>query len=271
MRVLRELPFKQVDDLELKLDLYLPDPGSQRRRPLPVVLWVPGGGWSQMGRGGCGQRAAWLADEGLAVAGIEYRASEQARFPAQIRDCKTAVRWLRAHAGKYGLDARHVGAWGDSAGGHLVQLLGSTTGVAEFEEPGIDPDRGSEVQAVCALYGPSDLTDLPAGRALLRQLLGVDPARDPERVTWASPLYYANEDSAPHLLAHGDADRSVPISHSYRLLNRLQQCGVPASLYVLKDVGHDANAFYAYEPLRQRISAFFAYHLLGGSGGPWES
>jgi acetyl esterase/lipase len=258
MHVLRDQPFKQVDDIELKLDLYLPD----RRSPVPVVAWVGGGGWRQMGKGGCARLASWLAEEGFAVAGIEYRVSGQARFPAQIRDCKSAVRWLRANAARYGFNAQGIGAWGDSAGGHLVQLLGSTAGVAEFEEPGVEPDRGSEVQAVCAFYGPSDLTDLPTARALLRQLLGQDPAGDPERAAWASPLYYANEDSAPHLLVHGDTDRTVPISHSYRLLHRLQQCGVPASLFVRKGIGHDGDAFYGYNPLRQRISEFFAYHLL---------
>jgi acetyl esterase/lipase len=263
MHVLRDLPFKQVDDLELKLDLYLP----AQRSPVPVVLWVAGDGWQEVDRTGCERLTAWLTREGFAVAGIEYRVSAQARFPAQIRDCKDAVRWLRANAGQYGLDARRVGAWGASAGGHLVQLLGSTAGVAEFEEPGVDPDRGSEVQAVCAFYGPSDLADLPTGRALLRNLLGRDPAKDRKRASWASPLYYVNEDSAPHLLVHGDADRCVPIAHSYRLLHRLQQCGVPATLYVRKGIGHDGRAFYGYEPLRQRISEFYAYHLL--SGHPW--
>jgi acetyl esterase/lipase len=260
MHVLRDLPFKQVDDIELKLDLYLP----ARRASAPIVMWVAGGGWKQMGKGGCEQLAAWLTGEGFAVAGIEYRVSGQARFPAQIRDCKSSVRWLRDNAAAYDLDGRRIGAWGDSAGGHLVQLLGSTAGVAEFEEPGLDPDRGSEVQAVCTFYGPSNLADLTAGRALVQQLLGSDPNVDPERATWASPLYYVNEDSAPHLLVHGDADRSVPISHSYRLLHRLQQRGVPASLFVRKGIGHDGSAFYPYEPLRQRISEFFAYHLLTG-------
>ena len=260
MHILHDLPFKQVDDIELKLDLYLP----ARRSPVPVVVWVAGGGWKQMGKGSCARLAAWLADEGFCVAGIEYRVSGQARFPAQIRDCKSAVRWLRANAEQYGLDGQNIGAWGDSAGGHLVQLLGSTAGVAEFEEPGTNADRGSEVQAVCAFYGPSDLTDLPAGHAPLQQLLGKDPDQDRERATWASPLYYVNEDSAPHLLAHGDADQLVPISHSHQLLRRLQQCGVPASLFVRKGIGHDGEAFYGYEPLRLRISEFFAYHLLSG-------
>jgi acetyl esterase/lipase len=259
MDIVCDLPFKQVDDLQLRLDLYLPGYRAQ----VPVVLWVAGGGWTEVDKSACARLAAWLTQEGFAVAGIEYRVSSQACFPAQIRDCKDAVRWLRANGSRYGLSARRIGAWGGSAGGHLVELLGSTAGVAAFEEPGVEADRGSEVQAVCAFYGPSDLTDLPAADALVQQLLGSDPRLDQERATWASPLFYANEDSAPHLLVHGDADRSVPIAHSHRLLHRLQQCGVPASLFVRKGIGHDADAFYGYEPLRQRISEFFAYYLLG--------
>jgi acetyl esterase/lipase len=257
MLVHRDLPFKQVDDIELKLDLYLP----ARSSPVPAVVWVAGGGWEGMSKSGCSRLAAWLTGHGFAVAAIEYRVSGQATFPAQIQDCKAAVRWLRAYGHRYHLDTRRIGAWGDSAGGHLVQLLGTTTGVAAFEDAGVEPDSGSEVQAVCSFYGPSDLTDLAAARRLVTKLLGAEPDRDPERATWASPLYHVNEDSAPHLLVHGDADQAVPIAHSHRLLHRLQQCGVEATLYVRKGFGHSGEAFYGYEPLRQRIGEFFALHL----------
>jgi dipeptidyl aminopeptidase/acylaminoacyl peptidase len=141
-------------------------------------------------------------------------------------------------------------------------LLGTTAGVAAFEDPGVEPDHASEVQAVCSFYGPSDLTDLATAHRLVTKLLGVDPDQNHERAIWASPLYHVNEDTAPHLLVHGDADRSVPIAHSHRLLHRLQQFGVEASLYVRRGFGHSGEAFYDYEPLRQRIAEFFAYHLL---------
>ena len=260
MHIVQDLVFKQANDRQLKLDLYLP---SRAHAALPTVVWVAGGGWKGMSKDGCRDSAAWLTNHGLAVAGIEYRVSGEAPFPAQIQDCKAAVRWLRAHSTLYGLDRRRFGAWGDSAGGHLVELLGTTARVAAFEGEDVYPDESSEVQAVCSFYGPSDLSDLPQANGEITQLLGAAPKRDPQRAAWASPLYHINEDSAPHLLAHGDEDTLVPISHSYRFLSRLQQCGVEASLYVRRGCGHEDSAFYGNERLRIKVAGFFAYHLYG--------
>jgi acetyl esterase/lipase len=260
MHIEPDLVFKETDSGPLKLDLYLP---AQAQPHMPTVVWVAGRGWKEVGKSGCAQLAAWLTGYGLAVAGIEYRVSGAARFPAQIQDCKAAVRWLRAHAAGYGLDHRYVGAWGDSAGGHLVDLMGTTPHIAAFEDETVHPDESPEVQAVCSFYGPSDLADLPSAAAEVTQLLGVTAEDDPQRAAWASPLYHINEDSAPHLLAHGDGDAQVPISHSYRYLSRLQQFGIEAALYVRKGVGHDGRSFYGHERLRLRVAEFFAYHLLG--------
>jgi acetyl esterase/lipase len=259
MHIEPDLVYKQTADRSLKLDLYLP---AHAHAPAPAVVWVAGDGWQETGKGGCEHLAAWLTEYGFAVAAIEYRASGEALFPAQIQDCKAAVRWLRAHAAGYGLDRRHVGAWGDSAGGHLVALLGTTARIAAFAGEDVHPDESSEVQAVCSFYGPSDLADLPNAAAEVARLLGAAPEDDPQRAAWASPLHHINEDSAPHLLAHGDQDTLVPLSHSYRLLNRLQQFGVEASLYVRKGFGHEGGAFYGYERLRQKVAEFFAYHLM---------
>jgi acetyl esterase/lipase len=260
MLIETDLVFKQIAGQPLRLDLYRP---SHTRSTVPTVLWVNGGGWDQVGKGDCEQRAAWLTEYGFAVAGVEYRASSEAPFPAQIQDCKTAVRWLRAHATEHGLDRRRFGAWGDAAGGHLVELLGTTARIAAFEGENVHPDESSEVQAVCAFYGPSDLADLPGAEGEVTQLLGAPPEDDPQRAAWASPIYHINEDSAPHLLAHGDQDERVPISHSYRFLSRLQQFGIEASLYVRKGFGQEDGAFYEYERLRQKVAEFFAYHLFG--------
>jgi acetyl esterase/lipase len=254
-----DLVFKQTANQQLKLDLYLP---AHVRGPRPTVVWVAGGGWAQMGKEGCKRLAAWLTDYGFAVAGIEYRVSAQAPFPAQIQDCKAAVRWLRAHAAQHGLDRRRFGAWGDSAGGHLVELLGTTARIAAFEGENVHPNESSEMQAVCSFCGPSDLADLPGAAQEVTQLLGAAPEDDPQRTAWASPLYHVNEDSAPHLLAHGDQDTLVPISHSYRYLSRLQQFGIEASLYVRRGVGHEGIEFYGYEQLRLKVAEFFASHLL---------
>jgi dienelactone hydrolase len=95
-----------------------------------------------------------------AVANINYRLSQHAVFPAQIEDCKTAIRWLRANAKKFGLDPDHIGAWGPSAGGHLVALLGTTGGVKELEGTGGNLDQSSRVQCIVDWFGPTDLATM---------------------------------------------------------------------------------------------------------------
>src|SRR5262249_24089734 len=139
-----------------KLDLYLPDKADG---PLPVVVWVHGGAWRQGSKNGC--PGVYLAARGFAVASVGCRLSHDAVFPAQIEDCKAAVRWLRANAKKYTLDPDHVGAWGASAGGHLVALLGTTGGMKDLEGKDGDLDQSSKVQCVVDWFGPTDLRDLP--------------------------------------------------------------------------------------------------------------
>src|SRR5262249_38247477 len=131
------------------LDLYVPKSDT----PLPLVIWVHGGGWQDGNN-----PAMQLLKSGYAVASINYRLSQHAVFPAQIEDCKAAVRLLRANAKKYNLNPDAFGAWGASAGGHLVALLGTSGEVKELEgEVGESKDTSSRVQAVVDFYGPTDL------------------------------------------------------------------------------------------------------------------
>ena len=126
--VQRDIVYKKVNGLGLQLDIYSP---KSITHPLPVVLWIHGDGWS---RGRKEQRPPInLMAQGYIVVSIEYRLSGEAPFPAQIEDCKAAVRWLRANAATYHFDPDHIGAWGHSAGGHLAALLGTSGGVAELE------------------------------------------------------------------------------------------------------------------------------------------
>ena len=136
-----------------KLDLYLPPKADS---PLPLIIWVHGGAWLGGSKAGGGSALRMLG-RGYAVASINYRLSNQAKFPAQIEDCKAAVRFLRANAKKYNLDPDRFGAWGASAGGHLVALLGTTGDVKELEGDGRNKEVSSRVQAVCDWFGPTDL------------------------------------------------------------------------------------------------------------------
>src|SRR5262249_44701972 len=131
-----------------RLDLYLPGKGDG---PFPVILWLHGGSWIRGSKDNC--HAAPLCAKGYAAASMNYRFLQHADFPAQIEDCKAAVRWLRANARKYNLDPDHIGVMGASSGGHLATLLGTAGQVKEFDAYGDHRDQSSRVQAVIDLFG----------------------------------------------------------------------------------------------------------------------
>jgi acetyl esterase/lipase len=259
VRILRNLEYVPGGHDRNRLDLYLPEEAAS---PLPVIVWVHGGGW----QGGSKENspAARFATRGFAVASINYRFSQHAVFPAQIEDCKAAIRWLRANARAYGLDKDHIGVWGASAGGHLVALLGTAGGVKEFEGPGGNRDQSSRVQAVVDWFGPSDFLTVGAKDTRTR-LLGGDPLKNPGKAVKASPITYVSGDSAPFLIMHGDEDRTVPLSQSETLHAALQKAGVESTLVVVKGNGHGGPLFTSPENLR-RIEQFFRRHLSATSG-----
>ena len=254
VQVVRDLEYVPGGHERNRLDLYLPEKAA---RPLPVILWVHGGGWTNgdKARG----PAQDFATNGFAVAAINYRFSQHAIFPAQIQDCKAAIRWLRANAPKYGLDAAHIGAWGASAGGHLVALLGTTAGVKEFDATGGNQDQSSRVQAVVDWFGPTDF--LTAGTKDTRtNLIGGDPQANKEKAMQASPMSYVSKDAAPFLIMHGDKDKTVPISQSETFAKALQQAGADATYVVVKGAGHGGPLFNSPATLKQ-VEAFFRKHL----------
>src|SRR5262249_44838326 len=132
-----------------RLDLYVP---AKADTPLPVIVWVHGGAWLGGGKGGGGP-AVPLVGKGYAVASINYRLSQHAVFPAQIEDCKAAIRWLRANAKTYNLNPERIGVWGASAGGHLVALLGTSGDALDREGKGGNADQSSRVQAAVGFFG----------------------------------------------------------------------------------------------------------------------
>jgi acetyl esterase/lipase len=262
-QVLRDLEYAKVEGKSLKLDLYLPPREAGRR--LPLVVWIHGGAW----RGGSKNRtrATCLLPAGYAVASISYRFSQEAIFPAQIHDCKAAIRWLRAHGDKYALDTKRIGVWGSSAGGHLVALLGTSGGVQALEGTvGGNLDQSSRVQAVCDFCGPSDfmaIVNAPSHinrrspNAPESRLLGGPPATVPERARQASPVTHATADDPPFMTVHGARDRTVPPSQATRLHEVLRKAGVPSELHMLKNVGHGIRA----PGLHEKVRRFFDKHV----------
>lgn len=240
---LRDLPYSESGHERQKLDLYLPANATNA----PLVVWVHGGGWQNGGKDR--SPALMLLTHGYAVASINYRLSSHAQFPAQIEDCKAAVRWLRGRAGQYGYDPDRIAAWGSSAGGHLVALLGVTGDAKDFER-GEHLDVSSRVQAVVNFYGPSELLTMDThSRANSKmkhnapdspeaKLLGGLIQEHKEKAKRASPIHYVTSDDAPMLLVHGDSDPLVPMKQSEVFYAALKNAGVDASLYIVKGGGH---------------------------------
>jgi len=245
MRELHDVEYAKAGGISLRLDLYLP---AGETRPHPVVVWIHGGGWN--GGDKTHTVPTYMTEKGLAAASISYRFSDVAAFPAQLHDCKAALRWLRANAKKYGLDAGRIGAWGESAGGHLAILLGTTGHVKELEgEVGV---RGypSSVQAVCDWCGPTDFLQLDAHAAPnpslvfaspdspVSRLLGGPLLENRDKAEAASPLRYVRPGMPPFLIMHGEKDASVPIHQSELLYERLKQVGCDVTFRRVPDGGH---------------------------------
>ena len=262
--------FARVDDsISLKLDIYLP---SDKPKPYPVIVWIHGGGWHS-GNKKLGRRAI-LLDREYAVVSIEYRLSRQALFPAQIHDCKGAIRWIRAHAEEYGFDPGRIGVYGSSAGGHLVAMLGTTKNVVELEgETGGNLEYSSHVQAVCDWYGPSNLltiADYPSNIDHTRAnspeslLLGGTIEELPEAAWAASPIAYVDGDEPPFLIQHGTEDPAVPFHQSVELDSALREAGVDVEFQPVVGGGHGSG--FEEDSVMNRMLAFFERTLLSSSG-----
>ena len=250
-----------------KLDLYLPKEGED----LPLIINIHGGAF-RMGGKEDGVPVEYLA-LGYAVASINYRLSGDALWPAQIEDCKAAVRWLRANAAKYGLDPDRFAAWGASAGGHLAAMLGTSAGVKELEV-GENLSVSSRVQAVVDYFGPTDFLQmdehrLPNGQvhngadSPESQLVGGALQENKDKVARANPITYVTGDDPPFLICHGDSDPLVPHHQSVLLEGALRLAGVPVTFYTVKGAGHGR---FNDPEVPELTRGFLAKHLKPAGG-----
>ena len=266
VEVERNIVFARTEDGPLALDIYTPDPRPPGR--LPVVVFVFGGGWF-VGNKDQVQLldGPLLARRGYAVVATTYRLSDVATFPSQIHDVKATIRWVRANADRYGFEATAIGAWGGSAGGHLVALLATTGGMAELEgDIGGDALRShsSDVQAVVDYFGPAHLARLGGSvrsvEWMVEELLGGPIAEREALAELASPELHVSAKTAPLLIVHGDKDPTVPLEQSTTFHARLQAAGADATLHVVVGAGHGGEEFRTPE-MHERVGAFFDRHL----------
>ncbi len=233
----------------LLLDVFVPK--SMAVKPPPLVVWIHGGAWENGSKENA--PSMQLVPKGFAAASIRYRLSQVAPMPAQIDDCRAAIRFLRKNANKYGYDGTRIGVWGSSAGGHLVALLGT---IGEGED---------KVQAVVDWFGPTALRrmsmypsrmDHDSPEAPEARLLGGPVQQNAELAEKANPIFYVTKDDPPFLIQHGDADPLVTIEQSELLRDALKKAGVAVEMTTFHGAGHGGPAFQTAENLA-KIAAFF--------------
>jgi acetyl esterase/lipase len=243
---LDEIEYACIGEHPLLLDLHIPVNGAP---PYPVVVWLFGGGWNRGDRRG--RPVVRLVDDnlyqhGYAIAAIDYRLSGEAKFPAQLEDCKAAIRFLRKHAESFELDANQIGVWGFSAGAHLAALLGLTSSTKQFDV-GDNLEISSQVQAVCAFAVTSDFRQLNSENSYedpnnpssaVAQLFGGPVEEKMELVIRANPVTYVSQYSPPFLIIHGEKDGVVPFEQSKMLHNALNKTGAESTLYIIPNGDH---------------------------------
>jgi len=241
-RVAKDLIYRSVGDTRLKMDIFMP---QQTTGPVPVVVWIHGGAWKTGDKEK--SPALPLVSRGFAVVSLNYRLSQEAIFPAQIEDCKAAIRFLRSKAKAIGIDPDRIGVWGSSAGGHLAALRGTSGDVKQLEGATDNLPFSSRVQAVCDFFGPTDFLrmddtpgDMPHNAADSPEstLIGGPIQENPEKVARANPITYITPDDPPFLILHGDEDKTVIPSQSTLLADALKKAGVPVEFEIIKGAGH---------------------------------
>jgi acetyl esterase/lipase len=285
----RGIPYREVEDAagfrQLKLDAYLP---HRSATPRPAVIVVHGGGWRDGNRRQMAREARALAERGFAAFAIEYRLDGEVPFPDEIEDVRAAVRWVRANAGRFGVDPKRIGALGGSAGGNLSALVGVL---------GEGPlDRGDRLAAVASWSGPMYLPDIatndrprdgctPSGdlglgscdlplvvvKVIAAVFIGcpiddqvpwvsdlLRPAPCPDIYDMGSPALHVTPDDPPLFMAHAESDPMVPVSEIERMADTMRDAGVPVE--VLRVPG-EAHADGLYDQAFDATAAFFAKYL----------
>lgn len=257
----------------LKMTLFVP----RTKEKKPAVLYFPGGGFTSADHEKFLEMRYALARAGYVVAACEYRAVPN-KFPALLEDAKAAVRWMRAHASEFGVDADRFGLLGDSAGGYVVQMAGATNGEKNWDV-GDFKEVSSDVQAVVSIYGISDLTTIGEGignenvhasaavtEALLlngpafKDFAGASVNADPQKAKAASPIGHVDGTEPPFLLMHGSGDKVVSPLQSKKMFEALQNKKVEAEYVLVRGAEHGDLPWYQPGVI-SRVVNFFDRHL----------
>lgn len=254
-----DVVYGTVDGEDLLLDLALP---KGLEGPAPALIFIHGGGWQGGKRQDFAPMTREFAASGYVAATITYRLAPSHPFPAQVEDCKCAVRWMRAHSGELKIDPERLGVLGGSAGGHLATMLGVMDTADGLEGEGGWPDQSSKVQAVVNFVGPVNLIgDFPEiSDNILKVFLNGTPEEREDLYRQASPITYVNKGDAPMLVFAGTKDPLVPFDQAIQMVSALDKAEVPGRVEFLVGAGHGWGG-KEMERTMKAAREFFDEHL----------
>ncbi|MCE0495541.1 alpha/beta hydrolase [Vibrio salinus] len=243
-------------DMPLHLNLISPLQDEENKQKMPLILYVQGSAWLSQNLESKIVQLGKMSERGFIVAIVQYRPSEVAAFPAQIKDVKTAYRFLTEHADRYNIDSEQIVLWGDSSGGHTVTMMALTADNPEFNDEchGKQPIK---IKAVIDYYGPVDISKMNEEPSTVNHtqpespegllIGGLDVIDHPETAQKTNPLNYINKEIniPPFLIFHGNKDRLVPFGQSVMLYNALKQAEKAAKFYQIKGADHGRMPFWS--------------------------
>ncbi len=238
VHIQEDVVFGEGGGRELKCDVFTP---ADDKRDRTAVLLIHGGAWQQGSKEQLKGYGIQLARYGFLCVASEYRLSPEAPWPAQIHDCKAALRWMRANAGALGLSERKIVVSGNSAGAHLSLIVAGTANTQQFEGDGGNAGIDTSVAASVGIYAPTRLRTQGQPEGAIDRLFGGSdvPIEDQDN---ASPIHWVAEDFPPTLLIHGNADNVVPVSESIKMYDALKAAGAKSELHIYEGAPHAFDA-----------------------------
>jgi len=269
IEIKNDIPYADTENPRQSLNLILPK--SRKKKILPALIYIHGGGWKNGNKDQGVARLLPYVESGEYVGiSVGYRLSGEVRWPAQIHDCKAAVRWVRGNAKKYGINPERIGVFGNSAGGHLVAILGTSGNVKELEGSlGNYKTMESSVHCVGNFFGPSALLEMSkfpsridhdAANSPESQLIGGELQKNKKKAIKASPINYVTKDDCPFIHVHGTNDQLVPYNQSVIFHKKLLENGCDSTLITVKGGGHGG---FRNDTIQMITEKFFAKQLLG--------
>ncbi len=266
VEVLKNIVYVDRNGVELHLNILYPKGAVS---PLPCIVYVPGSAWMKQNLEMGIPNLTRLAARGYVVVSVEYRPSNIGKFPSQVQDAKTAIRFIRKNAGQYFVNANNIFIWGDSSGGHTALFVGFTQGNKELDTD-VYGGYSDKVNAVVDFFGPSELAKMADYPSMMNHSLATSPEGlliggsvpdNPELARKASPVYYVTGHAVPVFIAHGDRDMLVPLNQSDLVAQALDKAGIEYEYYCLLGAGHGSPEFWTKEML-DRVIVFLQKYMV---------